>query len=175
MPATYVNIATTTLGSNQSTVTFSSISNSYTDLLIKVSARSSFTGADFDNCFVRFNGDTGTNYSDRAVYAQQNAVTNSSSNNANRQFNAGGFVIPTAGTTASTFSNMEIYIPNYTASSSKPLSHSTSKIDLGTNNYTVIDAGLWRNTAAISSITFTLGFENFVTGSTFYLYGIKNS
>lgn len=176
MPKTYVNISSTTLGSNQSTVTLSSIPSTYTDLVVLISARSSFTGANFDNCYVRYNGDTATNYSDTVLYAQSSTSSSARSSNATRQFNAGYFAIPTAGSTASAFSNMELYLPNYTVSANKPLYHrlATMQSDSSTQ-YASADAGLWRNTATISSITFSLGFENFVTGSSFYLYGIKNS
>jgi hypothetical protein len=81
-----------------------------------------------------------------------------------------------ASATASTFANAELYIPSYTASQSKPLSL-VSMAEGNTTNFSMgANAGLWRNTAALTSINIvSFVGANFVTGSSFYLYGIKNS
>lgn len=76
--------------------------------------------------------------------------------------------------TASTFASTELTFPNYTGSINKPFS-----IDaVGENNATGVQlnltAGLWSNTAAITSITLAPGAgTNFVAGTTVTLYGLK--
>ena len=81
-----------------------------------------------------------------------------------------------ATSTASTFSNHEVYIPNYTGSNYKSFSVSSVSEDNNASAYNLLTAGLWSQTAAITSIslapTYGTGFD---TNSTFYLYGIKNS
>jgi hypothetical protein len=124
---------------------------------------------------LRLNSDTATNYSQVYLFGIS-GITPSSSLQGNRT-SAAIYYQNTSNDTANTFSNSEIYIPSYTISQNKPI----SGFFVTENNSTAADAAsintaaqLWRNTAAITSITFTAG-SNFVSGSSFYLYGIKNS
>ena len=64
MATTYEKIATTTLGSAASTITFSSIASSWTDIKLILTGTSSTGGA----VIVRFNNDTGSNYSNTQLY-----------------------------------------------------------------------------------------------------------
>jgi hypothetical protein len=170
MPTTYVNIATTTLGSTQSTVTFSSISSTYTDLVLRISARDN-QGQTAAPITLTING-TSTNYS------MTNMGSSGASVFSNRQSNASSISLENAANsslaTASTFSNLEIYIPNYTVSVNKQFSAVSGTEQNSTTGWQTATAGLWGNTATISSITLTSG-GSFVSGSSFYLYGIKNS
>jgi len=68
--STYTPIATNTLGSDTATVTFSSISASYTDLVLIINGGTASTG----NFYVRFNSDTGSNYSYTALYGTGSAA-----------------------------------------------------------------------------------------------------
>jgi hypothetical protein len=77
--------------------------------------------------------------------------------------------------TASTFANNEVTIPNYTSSNFKSYSVDSVTENNATQAYAIFVAGLWSNTAAITSITLGLSSANFVQYSTAYLYGIKNS
>jgi hypothetical protein len=77
-----------------------------------------------------------------------------------------------SGATSNTFSNLEMYIPNYTLTVNKPLSVDSATENNATEAYRTAIAGLSRNTAAITSITIT---ANITTGSSFYLYGISNA
>jgi hypothetical protein len=79
--------------------------------------------------------------------------------------------------TASTFSNIELYIPNYTSTTSKPISSfGVGETNSGTDAKMQAVAGLYRNTTALSSLTFNVNFAtNFVQYSSFYLYGISNA
>ena len=169
-------IASNTVGSGgASSVTFSSIPNTSTDLLVKCSTRSNRAGQSVDLAAITFNGSS-AGYSIRNLYGDYTAVYSSSSSSVTNILPQG--FSPGAGATASTFSNNEIYIPNYTSSNYKSVS-----IDIGqeTNSatanagYTTLSAGLWSNTAAITSITIASYFDIFSQYSTFYLYGISNT
>lgn len=157
--ATYEPIATTTLGSAQSSVTFSSISGGYTDLVIVVSAIAAGTGT----VLLTVNGDTGSNYSRTFMYGTgSSAVSGRTTNFASFPF--------TVSATAGTFSSTIVNLMNYSNTT-------TNKTFLvrgnDANDATVALVGLWRNTNAISSITLTGSAVNLSSGSTFTLYGIK--
>ena len=171
MANTYQLIASNTLSSSAASVTFSAIPNTFTDLVLKVSSRNNDTGTS-EGFLTQFNNDTSTNYSWRALLVGGGSPVSQGSANQtkieNRQ--AGN------GATASTFSSMEIYIPSYTASQNKPVSSFYAIETNVTDAYIGVEAALWRNTSAINTIKlFNNGSIVFVSGSSFFLYGIKNS
>jgi hypothetical protein len=168
MPAgkTYEPIATQTLGSAAATVTFSSISGAYTDLVLVVAniknASSSATP------FVYFNGDTATNYSGTILEGNgTTAQSGSRTNNANGVPAGGTFV---GGSTTVPYQFI-MNIMNY----SNTTTYKTTISRYGLSSAEVeVDVGLWRNTAAITSLTIKNDAgSNFTVGSTFSLYGIK--
>jgi hypothetical protein len=161
MASTYTPIATTTVSSATTSVTFSSISSTYTDLVLIVSA----WGLSGSDAFLRFNGDTGTNYSD--TVARGNGTTGSSV----RDSNAAGIDMGVVSTTAGIYTPMIFNIQSY---SSTTLNKTViGRISNGNSMVTAL-VGLWRSTAAINSITLvertSTGWQ---AGSTFTLYGIK--
>lgn len=170
MATTYTLISSNVLSSSAASVTFSSIPSTYTDLVLRISARSSET-ATITSIEVEFNS-TASSYSITRLRGNGSAASSSRSSN-QTQLTVG--TIPAASATSNTFGSIEVYIPSYTASQNKAL----GSFNVGENNATAADiythAGLWSNTAAISSIVLDLGGFNFVSGSSFYLYGIKNS
>ena len=172
MANTYTLIASNTLSTTAASVTFSAIPNTFTDLVLKVSSRNNDTGA-AENLKIQLNNDTTTKYSFTYIIGSgTSAVPGRASNLAYVESRQDG-----AGATANAFSNLEIYIPSYTATQNKPFSSFavTETNDAG-NNYIYPIANLWRNTAAIDSIKlFNNGSFVFVSGSSFFLYGIKNS
>lgn len=162
MTATYEKIATTTLSSNAASVTFSSISQNFTDLIIIVTPKLVSGTA---QVLFQLNGDTGTNYSLLRMGAD-GSVTGSSK------------PAPTSfgqlswwGYAGSTFGQV------ITASLNNYSNNTTYKTMLSRNdnaNYGVgLNACMWRNTAAVTSILIYSDTANFDTGSTFTLYGIK--
>lgn len=174
MALTYVKIADTVLTSNQNTITFSSINSTYTDLLLKWSARGTAI-ANTVNPFLRLNGQTSNIYSRTVVYATGTGGTGSGrTSNTDRIYMP---AVPAANATANAFGNSELYLPSYTASQDKPVSiftsteYNSATVDENIN----LIAGLFRSTSAISSITITPFTGDFVSGSSFYLYGIKNA
>ena len=159
--ATYEPIATTTLGSTASEVNFTSISGSYTDLVIVVNG-STTTGKEFA---VQFNGDTGSNYS-RTILSGTGSAANS-----NRQ---------TSQTVLSLnfYGNMSAAQPNTTIVSIQNYSNSTtykSVLARANDATSGLDAivGLWRSTSAITSIKcLPYSAGTFASGLMITLYGI---
>lgn len=162
MAATYEPIAATTLSSAQSTVTFSNISTSYTDFvaILNYGVTSNLYAPR-----IRFNSDTGSNYSNTILYGNGTSATSERSSNAT---SISGSAV---GVNSNSLQNtMIISIQNYGNST-------TNKTVIGRHsapsNEVNAFVGLWRNTNAITSITFFTSAGNLMSGSTFTLYGIK--
>lgn len=174
MANTYELISSSTVGSGgTATITFSSIPQTYTDLLIKISGRSN-RGATFSDIRISFNGSpTGTSYSDRDLEGSGSSASsqNTSSTDSIHIYQA----IPGSSATNNVFGNCDIYIPNYSSSNYKSTSIDSVMENDSSISYMALTAGLWSNTSAITSIVLTDPFSTFTQYSTAYLYGIKNS
>lgn len=167
MTTTYVAITTTTVGaSNAATIDFNSIPSTYTDLLLAVSARSTLAGGSAFN--ITFNGST-SSYTNMVL--QGNGSSPSSYSNYVR---FAGLVDLSTETTSAFASNI-IYIPSYTSSNNKSYYVDAAGETNSTTAYMVMIAGLWSNTAAITSITLTPVSGSFTQYSTATLYGISNA
>jgi len=174
MANTYTLISSNTLGSDTATVTFSSIPGTYTDLVLKGSARLSAAGVAFDTPFVRYNNNSSSIYSQIILRGTGSAAQSANSGANATRLELGN--IPAATATANTFGSFEIYIPSYTASQNKPTSFFTAQENNNSTSYIQSIANLFRSTSAITEINlYNSAGVNFVTGSSFYLYGIKNS
>jgi hypothetical protein len=168
--AVYNLIATTTVGSGgAATIDFTSIPQTYTDLRIVLSARTT-NAAIRDFLYLKFNGST-TGWNERRIFADGTSAASFSSSTS--------FVgyVDGANATSSVFGNQEIYIPNYTSATYKSLSGDSVTETNATLVYSSLGAILWSNTAAITSITLYLPDTgaSFVQYSSASLYGIKNS
>jgi hypothetical protein len=163
---TYEPIATNTLSSATTTVTFSSISSTYTDIVIVASIKTA-TGP--YQPILRFNSDTGSNYSATAVAGSGSAASSSRHTNQN-----GIYVNPGAGVggTVGNFMPWIISVQNYSNTTTyKTVIARFNNPDAIVNGL----VGMWRNTAAITTMSLTAetGSGDFQIGSTFTLYGIK--
>ena len=160
MTATYEKIATTTLGSASASTTFSSISSSYTDLVLITQTKMSGLG----QITMRLNSDTGSNYSYTEMYGTGSSVA-SDRGTGNDRIYFGNFSNSTSEFTIGIF-NIQNY-SNTTTNKTVLSRVNTSSVDV------VANVGLWRNTSAINSVTILTSGSTFTTGSTFTLYGIK--
>lgn len=166
MAATYEPIATTTVASATDPVTFSSIPSTYTDLIAVVSPIA--TAGNYD-LSVRFNSDTGTNYSWTGInFNADNSASAYSTRGSNTTY------IPTS--TNVTLVNPYpaiIHIQNYASTSV----YKTTISRIARETYAqALNVGTWRSTSAITSVSFTLiggGSTTFKVGAVFTLYGIK--
>jgi len=170
MATTYTLIQTITVTSSggASTIEFTNIPQTYTDLVLHLSARSTY-GAVGDDLYLYFNGVT-TNRYGRFVYGNGSSAAATSVSD-----HAGTMTSDTA--TAGVFGNTTIYFPNYTSSNIKALSSDSVSENNGTTAYTDLTAGLWNSTAAITSIQIPTAGSRGVWKqySSASLYGIKNS
>ena len=174
MDPTYELISEQILTSDQSSVTFSNIPQDYDDLHLVWSARTTRSGQQRDESLIRVNGSASTIYSARALYGQGSSAASSSTSGANHW----RFINNNASASISnTFSNVSLYIPNY---SSNTVNKSASAESVYENNTTeawiFAVAFLWESTNPITSIFIypEIG-PNFSASSSFYLYGIKNA
>jgi len=164
--ATYTPIATQTLGSNTSTITFSSIPQTYTDLILVANGYTTYTSDPYDGYQFQFNGDTGSNYSATTFYGASPTVgsgRNSGLNKMSMSYVATRYTANNIDTAIFHF----MYYSNTTTY--KTVISRGGPIDAES----MADVGLWRSTSAITSISITDGRStSFGTGSTFTLYGI---
>jgi len=176
MANTYTLIASSTVGAGgAANIQFTSIPSTYTDLKVVISSRNADTA---EGAFCRFNSDSGTNYEWIQLKGTGSSAVSNKAVTFGSPYTTGVYWRSTISTqTASTFANTELYIPNYNDSSAY---QSVSVDSVTENNATAAEAaliaGIWKNNAAITSITFvTEGGGNFVQYTTAYLYGISNS
>ena len=171
MAANYVLLEKITVGAaGASSVTFNSIPQTgYTDLVVKISTRDTAGSANNGTCYLRFNGST-SGYTTKFLQGNGAAVSSQSTSSTYLLFGLWG-TNDSSGNTANTFTNQEVYIPNYASANYKSASSDYVSEQNGTTAYMGIEAGLWSNTAAITSITFypQTAFDAY---STFYLYGV---
>jgi hypothetical protein len=163
--STYTPIATTTVGTATSSVVFSSIAGTYTDLVISYECFTTAGGA--RDVAVRFNSDTGSNYSSTFLSGNgTSAVSARESSQTRMMVDYSG-----VSTTANTAGIGLLNIMNYSnATTYKTVINRANRAGAGTDAV----VGLWRSTAAITSVTllFINGTDNFGVGSIFTLYGI---
>lgn len=157
--ATYVPIATNTLGSATPSVTFSSIPSTYTDLVLVMNVQDT---AGYG--IIRFNGDGAST----TLYSRTFMRGSGSAASSNRSVNANEFYYE---------SNSAQMVPNiinlmsYANANVNKTSLMRSS-DATTNGITAV-AYLYRNTAAINSIYIASAGGNMSIGSSITLYGIK--
>lgn len=166
-------ISRQTVGSaGAASITFSNIPQTFTDLRIVVSVRTDNTSAFGSPSLVGAFNTLTTNRTYKRVYGAGSSAGSDSNTTASFGVieNAG------SGTTANSFSNIEVYIPNYASANYKSYSvDNVADNNSATVNELDLMAGLWSSTAAITSITISASAGNLVEYSTFSLYGISSN
>lgn len=173
MANTYYLINSQVLSSSTSTVTLSSIPQTYTDLKVVISARSATSGPT-DKVIMQPNNSSSVTF--------RNLINEGGSVQSYTQAaygNVGGLIgfIPAATATTTTFGNIETYLANYTnTSNNKIYGVNGLSEDNVTAGWAWQGASYYPSTSAITSLVFTLDTaSSFVANSSFQLYGIKNS
>jgi hypothetical protein len=171
MANTFELISSYTATGTVSSIDFTSIASTWTDLVVKTSIRETSSGGT-DYVWLQFNGDTSTSNYKSLILRGNGSTTASSLSTGEGKIRAG--ITDTGAETANTFSNCEIYIPNAFGSAQKSLSCDWVAENNATNNFMGFTAGLWTGTSAITSIKL---FTSSSIGiySTAYLYGVKNA
>jgi hypothetical protein len=173
MANTYTLISSVTVGSGgTSSISFTSIPQTYTDLKLVHSLRTN-KSEPYSNGYMSFNG-SGT-YTDRDLYGEGSGSPGSSSSSSSLYTQRINWTTGNTAT-ANTFGSGEVYIPNYTSSNAKSISADNVCENNATASLVDIGAGSFSGTSAINSITIIPP-----TGSTYlqygtvYLYGISNA
>jgi len=161
MAKTYEPITTQTLGSNTVEVTFTGIPSTYTDLVLVMQTKCTSSNGDFG---IRFNTDSGTNYSRTQLTGDGSSASSVRTTSDN--------VIYTAQVSFSNFGTQIIQLSNYANTS---IYKTILYRGVAADTVAAAGVGLWRNTGAITSIGLSNynGARSYATGSTFTLYGIK--
>ena len=165
----YASIATTTLSSAASTITFSSIPSTYTHLQIRGIARSNGAA---DNTVIQFNGDTASNYATHYV------IGDGATASAGAGTSRANFYVDILASNASgaMWSGDVIDILDYANTNKYKTVRTLAGQDLNGSGTVWLVSGLWQSTTAITSIVLkTNGAGNFATYSSFALYGIKGA
>ena len=165
MAVTYTPISSQTLSSTTSSVTFSSISSTYTDLRLIISVNNNQSTAVSD-MQITLNSDTSASYSDTDLAGNGSTASSGRHSGSGPYYVTYGFTIPGQ----NGMSNFLFDFMNYSNTTTYKTFLLRANNALG---YTKADVFLWRNTAAISTIKFDAVTYSFAAGSTFTLYGIK--
>ena len=164
MAATYEPIATTTLGSAATSITFSSIPSTYTDLRFVLTVSS--TSGNSEGVRLTFNNDNGTNYS-------QTYLSGTGSSKVSARGTSAAFIIlhySGTSTTLPTFYFGDVF--SYAGSTYKTVLTGSTEDKNGSGNVTK-NVGLWRSTSAITTLKLsTASAVTFSAGTTATLYGI---
>jgi hypothetical protein len=174
--AAYNLIATTTVGSGgAASIAFSSIPQTFTDLKVVLSARSTAGAAVAYTILMKMNSLTSSIYSSKVLEGSGSAASSFSQSGIDTAVRVG--IVNGTGATSSVFSSTEIYIPNYAGSTNKSISIDTVAETNATTTYANLIAYLVSSTAAITDLTFTTEATatSFAQYSSASLYGIKNS
>lgn len=168
MPATFQPIANHIVSASTSSVTFSDIPQIYTDLVLVCHIRNTAAGTQ-TYPWIRFNGDTGSNYSFTRMHGNESnqAVSGRASNQSRFDF----CEAPGAGSTSNYFAPIIVQVQDY----SNATTNKTSLVrfqNLGGAIQVGALVGLWRSTSAITSILVN-GDTSLASGSTLSLYGVK--
>lgn len=166
-------ISTITVGAGGvASIDFTSVSSSFTDLMLTFSLRSTSTAGPAASANITFNG-SATGYSEKLLY--NNSSGGAASGSRTGTFLDWSGLINAGLSTVNTFSNNQLYVPNYTSATNKMTSAECIQEEQSStsgywNHY--ITAGLWSNTSAINRITLTSSAGNFAQYSSASLYGI---
>lgn len=169
MASTYEPITTTTLGSAQSSVTLGSggtIPSTYTDLILVAQVKTvTYNGVDINVRVGNGSIDAGANYSTTAMYGNGSSASSSRTSSATYFSVDNLSIMNTSEWTITT-----LHFQNYSNTTTyKTVLARTSKAGTGVS----ASVNLWRSTSAIDTIRFLCGADNYASGSTFTLYGIK--
>lgn len=167
MANTYILIASSTVGSGgAANIDFTSIPNTYTDLVLKYSLRST-VASPYANNLLRFNGST-SSYSMIRLYGDGSGASSYS--------NTDIFDVSDGdNATANTFGSGEYYITNYLSSNNKATSGDSAMEQNSSTAQLLLTAGLWSNSSAITQITLVPTSGTYKQYSTAYLYGVSNA
>lgn len=171
---TMTKIGTVTVGAGtDSSITFSNIPQTYTDLIVKVSGHLTGTGFGAATVKLIFNSST-SGYSWRSVFTDSAGGSYSQKGDSVAFIEAGILPASQLSPTLNVFGVLDMLISNYSSNNSKAVSIDYAQESGSVDNYNGFVSGIWVNTAPITSLTITPNASNFSQYSTFTLYGVKS-
>ena len=168
MAITYEPIATQTLGSGATSVTFSSIPSTYKHLQIRGFSRSS-QSANYGFTYIRLNADTGSNYSTHELAG--NGSSASAAAGTSTVWGWAGY--SGAQTNSNNFGAFVIDVLDYANVNKYKTIRTLTGYDANGVGSVGLESASWRSTSAVNSVSLILDGHNFSTGTQFALYGIK--
>ena len=169
-------IATTYLEADAASVTFSSL-GSYEHLQIRVSGRHNNAGGGGSSIYIRFNGDTGSNYSTHSMQAYNSANTGADAYTGQAYVYAGGRITGPLTPSASNYGASVIDVLDYRNANKNTTMQQMSGVvdDYQGNSYLWLSSSLWDNTAAVTSILLYPPSGSFNRGTEMTLYGLNSA
>jgi hypothetical protein len=169
VPGAFEQIETQILGTNTSSVTFSSIPSTYKHLQLRITARATSTG-NATALFLRFNGVSGTSYSTHTMYGTGGSILSEGFASLDAFYR---MPIPDDGLAASVFGSLIVDVLDYSLTTKNKTIRTLSGYTVsGVNNVSLV-SGAFYSTNAVSSLSLTPQAGQLKTGSRFSLYGIK--
>jgi hypothetical protein len=170
MALSYKKIASQELTTTTASVVFTSIPQTYTDLMVRFTARANTADTNV-NVYLRFNGDNAGVYSSRQMSWYSTATNYNQSVSGRTQIDNGPWATG-ANITSNVFASNTVYVPRYT----QVIPHQVSILgginNGATNSWAIDTAGLYSVSDAIVTVALFPYSGSFVAGSNFYLYGI---
>lgn len=161
----FVLLNSVTVGSGgQSTISFTSIPQTYTHLQVRAICK----GSSAEYLRIRFNGDTGSNYFAHNIQCNGSAVNAYAHTSI-----TGAYLFPSGmSDTANVFSGVLVDILDYKNTNKNKTTRSLHGQDTNGAGFIYFMSGAWNSTAAITSIDFVISSGTFTQYSHFALYGI---
>ena len=170
--SSYESIASTTLGSDSNTITFSSIPSTYTHLQVRILAKDT-AGAVGYHLEWRFNSDGGANYPSHALQGDGSSAT--AAGYTGLTYGTAVNIVATASHNASVYSGIIMDIHDYASTTKNKTVRVFGGYDNNGSGVVGLDSSVWLSTSAITSIVFTSDGPNYKSGTQFALYGIKGA
>jgi hypothetical protein len=165
------HIASTTLSTASSTITFSSIPADYTHLQVRFMGKSSYTTGTVDTLRATFNSDSAGNYSYH--FLRGNGSAASSDNDVSVTSLFLGNQANTGSGMTSIFGAGVLDILDYANTNKYKTIRTLCGYDSNGDGRVLLSSSNWRSSSAITSVSFTMANGNFTTDTSFALYGVK--
>jgi len=170
-PYSYESIATVTLSSGQSSITFTSIPQTYKHLQIRCFSRDSRPATALNNWHLGLNGDTANNYSVQTLYTDSSTVGAAADPNLNK---TDYFIEPSVNTTSTVFQASVWDIIDYSNTNKYKTIRLIGGYDNNGSGRINFSGAGWRSLDGVTSLTFTNSSNsNFIGYTSYALYGIK--
>ena len=166
----YDALATVTLSANTASVTFAGIPSGYKHLQIRAMSRGN-AATDQDNLLVQFNGDTCGNYNNHYLYGTGSSAAAGAETGAQTTAQVGR--VTGASLSSNIFGVSIVDILDYTNTNKYTTNRTLCGFDSNGGGIVMLQSSLWRNTAAVTSLSLTTGAGSFIQYSSFALYGVK--